>query len=183
MAIMGLVSVLAFSMFSSIRGAGDLTKTANDIAGMLEQARAYALAQNTYVWVGFKNEGSQTLLVGVVASKTGLPDPDSDIVPIGKLARFENVEIVHLPDSASRPTLGVDQLTNSSFSFSVGTNQFSSKVVQWNSQGEAKMNSAHLSKFLEIAFQASAGGIKRNPANYAAIQIGGLSGAIEVYRP
>lgn len=38
--------------FTGIKGGTDVTKTAYDIAGMLDQARAYAMANNTYVFVG-----------------------------------------------------------------------------------------------------------------------------------
>src|SRR5207248_9390160 len=39
---------------TSLKSAGDLTKSANDVAGALEQARNYAMANKTFVWVGLK---------------------------------------------------------------------------------------------------------------------------------
>jgi type II secretory pathway pseudopilin PulG len=69
--------------FNAIKGGGDVTKAAYDIAGILEQARTYAMANNTYVWVGFFEEDgsrlSQTpaasgvgrLVISAVASKDG----------------------------------------------------------------------------------------------------------------
>ena len=102
-AIVAVLSSLALPAFNSIRGAGGLTKTANDIAGILEQARAYAMAQSTYVWVGVRTNlanGTDVLTVGVIASKTGSSNPAQDVVQLGKITRFENVQLVALPDSS-----------------------------------------------------------------------------------
>ena len=52
MAIIGILAALAIPAMNSIKGAGNVTKAAYDIAGVLEQARAYAMANNTYVFVG-----------------------------------------------------------------------------------------------------------------------------------
>ncbi len=188
-AIVAVLSSLALPAFNSIRNAGGLTKTANDISGILEQARAYAMAQNTYVWVGFRTSqanGTDMLAVGVIASKTGSSNPAQDVVQLGKISRFENVQLVKLPDPGARPATNVDQLVgaaDSSLSFSSGTNSFSSQVIRWDSRGEARISSSQISRFIEIGLQASSGGAIRNASNYAALQIGGLSGAVIVYRP
>src|ERR1700686_958237 len=56
--IIVLFSVLLVPAFTSLKGSGDITNTAYAITGVLEQARNYALANNTYVWVGFYEEDS-----------------------------------------------------------------------------------------------------------------------------
>jgi len=185
-AIIAVLSALAVPAFNSIRGAGGITKAANDIAGILEHARAYAMAQNTYVWVGFRKEGSDTLVVGIIASKTGSSNPANDVFQLGRITRFENVQLVALPNSDARPVTNVDQLngaSDSALAFTIGTNSFNSQVIRWNSQGEARINAAQLTRLIEIGLQASAGGAIRNASNNAAVQIGGLSGAVIVYRP
>lgn len=87
-AIMVVMMALAVPAFNSLKGAGDVSKTAYDVAGTLEQARAYAIANNTYVWVGIiEVDSSQSasatpqilatattggrVAVAVVASKDG----------------------------------------------------------------------------------------------------------------
>jgi prepilin-type N-terminal cleavage/methylation domain-containing protein len=185
-AIIAVLAALALPAFNSIQNASGLTKTASDIAGMLEQARAYAMAQNTYVWIGFRKDGTDSLTVGVVASKTGSSNPSANIVQLGKISRFENVQLFALPDFGARPADSVDQLkdaTDATLAFTIGTNSFSSQVIRWNSRGEARIDAAQLSRHIEIGLQASAGGEKRNASNAAALQIGGLSGAVIVYRP
>ena len=52
MAIIGILAAVTIPAMNSIKGASNVTKAAYDIAGALEQARAYAMAKNTYVFVG-----------------------------------------------------------------------------------------------------------------------------------
>jgi len=183
-AIIAVLSALALPAFNSIRGAGGLTKTANDIAGILEQARSYAMAQNTYVWVGFRTNqanGTDTLAVGVIASKTGSSNPAAtNVVQLGKITRFENVQLAaNLPaNSGSRPAANVQLVDATYFAF---TNY--PQVIRWDSRGEARINASQLSRLIEIGLQGSVGGAVRNASNNAAVQIGGLSGAVIVYRP
>ena len=101
MGIIAILSSLAIPAFNAIRGGGSLTKAANDVSGILEQARAYAMAQNTYVWVGFKKEGTDTLLVGVSASPSGTTNTNN-LVSISRLVRIENLQLVEPPVSTAR---------------------------------------------------------------------------------
>jgi len=187
-AIIAILSALAVPAFNSIRGAGGLTKTGSDVAGILEQARAYAMSQNTYVWVGFaattNNLGNDTLVVGVVASKTGSTNSSTDISQISRTVRFENVQLVVAPPSASRSTNEAQLMSASAYQFAL-TNPattFGSQVIRWNSRGEASIGPA-LNKVIEIGLQSSSAGTIRSASNYAAIQVGGLSGSVTVFRP
>ena len=184
MGIIGILSSLAMPAFNAIRGGGSLTKAANDVSGILEQARAYAMAQNTYVWVGFKKEGTDTLLVGVSASPSGMTNTDN-LVSISRLVRIENLQLVEAPASTARSPSNVVQLVGSgtAFPFSSGTNAFANQVLRWNSRGEARLDPATLSRVIEIGLQPSANGVIRNASNYSAIQINALSGAVSVFRP
>ena len=184
-AIIAVLAALALPAFNSIRNASGLTKTASDIAGILEQARAYAMAQNTYVWVGFQTNqanGTDTLIVGVISSKTGSSNPSNNLVQLGKITRFENVQLVpNLPaNSGSRPAANVQLVDATNFAF---TNWANTQVIRWDSRGEARISASQLSRIIEIGLQGSAGGAVRNASNNAAVQIGGLSGAVIVYRP
>jgi prepilin-type N-terminal cleavage/methylation domain-containing protein len=51
-AIMLAMAALLLPAFNGMTRAGDLTKAAYEIAATLDQARAYAIANNTYVFVG-----------------------------------------------------------------------------------------------------------------------------------
>jgi prepilin-type N-terminal cleavage/methylation domain-containing protein len=51
-AIIGLVMAFAVPAFQALKTANDLTSATNGVAGVLERARAYAMANNLYVYVG-----------------------------------------------------------------------------------------------------------------------------------
>ncbi|MDR3404154.1 MAG: prepilin-type N-terminal cleavage/methylation domain-containing protein [Chthoniobacter sp.] len=51
-AIIGIVLAVLTPAFTSIKTANDLTSATNGVAGTLERARTYAMANNLYVYVG-----------------------------------------------------------------------------------------------------------------------------------
>ncbi|MFL6544044.1 MAG: Tfp pilus assembly protein FimT/FimU, partial [Candidatus Udaeobacter sp.] len=51
--IIGLLMVLIAPAFTYIKGGTDVTSAAYTIKGVLDTARTYAKANNTYTWVGF----------------------------------------------------------------------------------------------------------------------------------
>ncbi len=82
--IMTILMVLLVPALTSMKSAGDVTAAANSVAALIEQARAYAMANNTFVWMGFKevdasrdssaspqNVGVGRVAVAIVASKDG----------------------------------------------------------------------------------------------------------------
>ncbi len=86
--IIGLLLVLLAPAFTTIKGGTDVTSAAYTIKGVLDTARTYAKANDTYVWVGFYEEDvSQSspvqapdprctgcvgrLVMSIVASKNG----------------------------------------------------------------------------------------------------------------
>ncbi|MBA3351185.1 MAG: type II secretion system protein [Blastocatellia bacterium] len=57
-AIIVILMVLLVPAFRSIKGARDVTSGAYTIKEALDQARAYAMANHTYTWVGFYEEAA-----------------------------------------------------------------------------------------------------------------------------
>ncbi|XHR27099.1 MAG: Tfp pilus assembly protein FimT/FimU [Chthoniobacteraceae bacterium] len=121
---LGVVSLLFALVAPAIKGmtsAADLTRAAYTIQGALDQARMYAVANNTYTWVGFFEEDnaqpSQTpavpgvgrVVIALVASRDGSriynkaqasagnPSaqalPSSRLVLISKPIKLNNVHI------------------------------------------------------------------------------------------
>ena len=130
--LMGLV-VPAFNAITKSKG---VETAAYEIAGALETARSYAMANNTYTWVGFYEEdasrsstipatpGIGRVVLSTVASRDGgLPydqnnlasmDP-TNLQQIGKLVKIENVHLATFDDGAGggtnfdgRPPVGLD---------------------------------------------------------------------------
>ena len=117
--IIALLMVLIAPAFTYIKGGTDVTSAAYTIKGVLDTARTYAKANNTYTWVGFYEEDvSQPsvipapdpvctgcvgrLVMSIVASKNGTNIYGSGngtidattLVQVGKLTKIDNI---HLP--------------------------------------------------------------------------------------
>jgi len=82
-----LMMALVVPAFNGISGGTNFTEVSYDITGILDQARAYAMANRTYVYVGIgefdvsqssgaipQNPGKGRVAVAVVASKDGTQD-------------------------------------------------------------------------------------------------------------
>src|SRR5438270_6659530 len=83
-AIIALLMVLIAPAFTTIKGGTDVTSAAYTIKGVLDTARTYAKANNTYGWIGFYEESVANpvspntntpkvgrLIMSIVASKDG----------------------------------------------------------------------------------------------------------------
>ena len=121
-AIIAVLMVLIAPAFTSIKSGTDVTSAAYTVKSVLDTARTYAKANNTYTWVGFYEEdvsqsstnpptpGVGRLVISIVASKdgtnvygsnnnicsgslTGTICPDK-LIQVGKLIKIDNV---HLP--------------------------------------------------------------------------------------
>jgi prepilin-type N-terminal cleavage/methylation domain-containing protein len=128
-AIIGIVVTFVAPAFTSIKIASDLTAATNGVAGTLERARTYAMANNLYVYVGIAEVNADVsaetvpqtpaagtaggrIAVAVVAARDGtrgydllssLPDPAWTNYNSGSglipLNKVETYENVHLASS------------------------------------------------------------------------------------
>ena len=184
-AIMGILAALIVPAFNSIGTARGVTKAGADISSILEQGRTYAMANNTYVWVGFQSEGDD-LVAGVVASPSGRAAA-LDLVEISPLRRWQGVSLEVIPGVGGRPASGANgQLASLSlpirtFSTVSGGRRrdFEKFVVQFDKVGAARIAGGHAVRVIEIGLVPKFG----SSNNYAAVQIGGLTGGVKLYRP
>jgi prepilin-type N-terminal cleavage/methylation domain-containing protein len=131
MAIILVLIGIATPVVTAIKTAGDVNTAVYGIAGILEQARTYAMANNTYVYVGLEEvnvglpsntspqqSGSGRVAVAVVATKDGTqgfstsslqnwssayPTFEQDLAVVGKPLVFDNL---HVPDLGAPPASG-----------------------------------------------------------------------------
>jgi prepilin-type N-terminal cleavage/methylation domain-containing protein len=123
--VVGIIALLLGLMapaFTYIKGGTDVTSSAYTIKGVLDTARTYAKANNTYAWVGFAGSiGSNVtdvtgnVAISVVASKDGTDlrtsdttfsgDITSSVTPIGKVIRLDNA---HIGDTGTPHPDGTD---------------------------------------------------------------------------
>jgi prepilin-type N-terminal cleavage/methylation domain-containing protein len=120
-AIIIVLTGLLVPAFTNMKNAGDVTSAAYTIKRVLDTARTYAIANNTYTWVGFYEENvsnpspnSATPKIGrvvmsIVASKDGtiVYDPNglakidtTKLTQIGKLIKLENVHLATFTDGS-----------------------------------------------------------------------------------
>ena len=121
LSIIGILLVLLAPAFTSLKGGTDVTSAAYTIKGVLDTARTYAKANNTYTWVGFYEENVANpaspnpdtpkvgrLVMSIVASNDGtevytccpILSPAVDMDPggtrlsqVGKLVKLENMHL------------------------------------------------------------------------------------------
>src|SRR5438445_13631513 len=105
MGIVALLMALVVPAFTTIKSGTDVTSAAYTIKGVLDTARTYAKANNTYTWVGFFEEdvasttpgtaGVGRLVMSIVASNDGT-DPTyvpplnltTSLTQVGKLTKI-----------------------------------------------------------------------------------------------
>lgn len=113
--VIGLLLVLITPAFTYIKSGTDVTGAAYTIKDVLDTARTYAKANNTYTWVGFFEEdasqpsttpatpGIGRVVLSIVASNDGstvynsaspAPIDPTRLIQVGKLVKLENI---HLP--------------------------------------------------------------------------------------
>ena len=119
--IVALLLVLVGPAFTTIKGGTDVTSAAYTIKGVLDTARTYAQANNTYTWIGFFEEdvssatpgtaGTGRLVMSIVASKDGTKVYDTNstsidptrLIQVGKLVKIENIHLGLLPVGTGTP--------------------------------------------------------------------------------
>src|SRR5437667_9485662 len=94
MGIIAILMVLVAPAFTTIKSGTDATSAAYTIKGILDQARTYAMANNTYTWVGFYEENVSTpstnpatlgvgrIVMSIVASKDGTMMYTGPLTPV-----------------------------------------------------------------------------------------------------
>lgn len=202
-AIMALVMGAAVSAVHAIKEAGGVTRAASDITATLDQARSYAMANNTYAFVGFterdalnaEKEGTGQVLVLVAGSRNGTRDfgtAGSNLQELSKIQRLENLRIADsLPTTGNlaRPAVAENyRLGNGAFttegSFTARGYQFT-KIIQFDPRGTASIPSSmpFIPQWLEIGLVPARGVAAEGTSNCAALVLDGVTGSTRIYRP
>jgi len=125
-AIMTILAALALPAFSSLASAGNMTSASYAISGAIQSARAYAMAHDTYTWLGFFEEDGSTssttpatpgkgrLILSMVASTDGTMTytatnstlTPSRLIQVNALQRISNIHLNTGDALPARPALG-----------------------------------------------------------------------------
>jgi hypothetical protein len=119
--------VLIVPAFTSLRSGTDVTSAAYTIKGVLDTARTYAKANNTYTWVGFYEED--------VSAPSVVPAPDPCTGCVGRL-------VMSIVASKDGTNLGADPSSSAT-----GTNNWidPTRLIQVNKL--VKIDNIHLPLF------------------------------------
>src|SRR5947208_9250244 len=139
--IIAILLVLIAPAFTNLKSAGDVTSAAYTIKDVLDTARTYAKANNTYTWVGFYEEdvsqpstnpataGTGRIVMSIVASKDGtrVYDPSNlttisptQLLPVGKLTKIENAHLWTHTDTPTGTGSTFDTRPNVASTYCVG---------------------------------------------------------------
>jgi prepilin-type N-terminal cleavage/methylation domain-containing protein len=202
-AIMALMTGAAVSAVSAIKDAGSLTRGASDLTGTLDQARSYAMANNTYVFVGLTErdgvnpdlEGQGQVIVTIKGSRNGTRDfgtGGANLQELTKIRRLENLRIADgLPNTGelSRPAVTDSyRVGNEAFaapeSISARGYQFT-KIIQFDPRGAASVPSSTpmIPQWIEIGLAPVRGPAAEGGENCAVLVLDGVTGSTKIYRP
>jgi Tfp pilus assembly protein FimT len=208
LAVVGLMLLLLSLTLPVIRGSSNVTKAAWELSGLIEQARAHAMAQNTYVWIGFNEAQASTTAqkntaVFLMASKDGSSTATpSNLVHFGKTIILERLTIANFSSSnfdygnRKGAADGVVQfsLRNAISGGSILPTKLatytSTKVIRFDPEGSASVtvstdiNTVEMPKWIELGLQPMQGtAVPTKNSDTAALQITGLTGQTRIYRP
>ncbi len=209
-AILGIMMAVVAPSLPSMLGAKAIGKAANEVAAVLERARAEAMSRRTYVYVGFLNStnaaGNSELRIGAAASLDGTSNTTTaNLRALTRVLPVENIQMTDLsglPPSLSQKATKKDPgLTNtdfvSGFTFRLPTiyDPTSKKsfkgfedapVLIISPQGELLPDAASFS-FLPSAsiglIPTRKGEAIKNSSDGAIVTYRGGSGRIEITRP
>ena len=165
-----------------------------EVQDLLKDARAKAMSQNTFVWLGFSatsTNGSPGLVASAIAGKSGLSSDlsNNNYVAVMKPMVLRNLQIVNSTTNARILALaGLNTTNNTDLSLSPytfsqavsGKSTTFSNVVVFSPDGEATLNTTQMFQWIGIGLQA--GPASATNAQVAAIQVSGLCGRPTLYR-
>jgi prepilin-type N-terminal cleavage/methylation domain-containing protein len=188
-AIIGIITAISLPALSTTQKASQIDATYSEIELNLAQARTYAMANSTYVWVGFSsNESTRTLTMAEIAGITGSPNDLNQVATHAPVLRPSSFRYFQISSAASVEGVSSNAVDLSSsqgdtFQDTIAGNVVTfSNVLRFDPSGEVELpgsTSNSTPHFIDIGVQPLNG----PAANLAAFQIATLSGQVQLVRP
>lgn len=190
--VIALVCVLASAagpVLGSMFKGGSMNRAVSNVSSVLEQAQSYAMAHNTYVWVGFsQNSASQTMTVAAVAGVTGAATDIASSANLRAVIKPQNYENLRLQTDAELAEIdaagmrtGKNVAKSTIGTFTQGTKTFDS-VIEFSPLGGARIDAGPMSRWIQLGLQGMSGA-HVDKSNVAAVQLAGLTGQVRIFRP
>ncbi len=188
--LMTLMTAISIPAVIGMRKAQAMSSAVSGISLQLEQARTYAMANNTYVWVGFESDSTQQYLkVQIVAGLTGeltdlaLPSTYAPLAPATKYPRLILQSINGIPGLESADDILDSQSKLGTFTLNGGGASTTYKyILRYSPSGEASISGGMVSRRIQIGLQPVVSS-NASDKNVAALQVGGLTGQVLIFRP
>ncbi len=203
MGVIGLLMSVAMPALSSMTKGSQMNQALVEVTQSLEQARQYATAQNTYVWVAFNNVAAsqgadEQVRVAVLVSKSGgdlntwgTDDTTSSTAQTQLVTKPRTFNQVKLSDAgtfskaqiASLPVTTVSDVGQANFTIKVpgGKNETFSRAIQFTPSGEARTTGS-MTGMVELGLQPTRAKIA-DAHNVAVVRVNGLTGQTRIFRP
>lgn len=175
------------SMFAVTPAGMMMNKATVQVAGILEDARAYAMSTRSYTWVGISQQDLQM----DVAAIHGTQGTSNDIAStdtyrrLGKNFSFDLMKATNgipgFPDDPLAQFAGSS--TMPSFKLRIrgqGSDTTFSQVIQFSPSGEARINDS-AAKWIQIGLLSYKGEVA-DTNNGAIVRVGRFGGGVEILR-
>jgi len=189
MSIIGMLAMITLPALASLNNSGSVNRAVSGIPLLLDQARAYAMAHNTYVWVGFASDSpSQQLVVGAVSGTTGdAGDLNTGaLVPVSRPLVFDRLAVQEINGLNGAASGATDILTSKIGTFQQkadGATVVFTNVMQFGPDGDVAIDKTlGSSHWVQIGLQPVRGANASDP-NVAVIQVATLTGQVRLFRP
>ncbi len=208
-AIIAILTGVSVPALRSLSKSGQVNGTFSQLSSTMEQARQYAVAQNTYVWVAFYSDASTPssgtkLSVAIIASADGTdltqsiagqdpwsgqvgPGTNSNLILVTKVQSYTltTLQSAGTITPASPPTSsGKPIYSSAAFQVSIpgGSTQTFNNAIQFTPTGEARNADGTPVDLVEFDVQPQAGPGIADIHNGAVFQVNGLTGLTRIYR-
>ncbi len=188
-AIIAIMTGLGVPAVLSLGKTGNLTQATTDLALSLEQARAYAMAHNTYVWVGLDQTSNDEVICAIVAGSNGQQtdiNNADNYSPIFRAKKFSNIKLLgagmptqSLPGMSANVANITESAIGSLQTKVAGQARSFSDVLQFSPVGEAIVSSSSLPRWVQIGFNSATG----TKDNFSVLQVSALTGQVRIFRP
>ncbi len=180
------MALTAPALVSIAQGQG-MKRAIGDVSGLVEQARAEAMATSTWTWVGFSQSTtgpSPELLMVMVSSLDGTTNmAAANLRMVSRPIRIQNVKLLPILTDWAGGIDGIVRFDDASFAFSQTiqnkTVNFGETVLGFNSQGEATLGNGAVPAWIEIGLREMKG-TKEITEKTASIRVSGYSGQVDV---
>lgn len=180
LAFAGVVLGVSLPAVNSIGRGRDLSKSAQDLAALLDLARAHARSHNVRVEVGFASDASG-LHAAVISAREG-----ANFTPVSRVRHFPGVRLASV-EGGGRPAadLVLGESRPGSLPSFVQSGLTFDHVLEFNSRGEARAVDNELVRCIEIGLLPNVAGTTPGALtkNFRTVQVAGLSGGVAVFAP